>query len=94
MNYALTNTSPLVRVDQADASNFRRVAGRARVALVGASLSVASAAHAALPTEATTAFTTLKTDSESLIAAAWPVVAAVVVGFVLLSLFKRAASKV
>lgn len=73
---------------------LRNTAARVRAGLAGTALVLGTAAHAALPTEATTAFTTLKTDSESLIAAAWPVVAAVVVGFVLLSLFKRAASKV
>lgn len=66
--------------------------------LVGVALASVSAvavqAHAALPTEATTAFTSLKADAESLITAAWPVVAAITVGFVLISLFKRAAGKV
>lgn len=63
------------------------------VALVVGSM-IAVQAHAALPTEATTAFTSLKADAESLITAAWPVVAAITVGFVLISLFKRAAGKV
>lgn len=65
----------------------------AAVALAAGSM-IAVQAHAALPTEATTAFTSLKADAESLITAAWPVVAAITVGFVLISLFKRAAGKV
>lgn len=71
-------------------SMIRQLAG---VALAAGSM-VAVQAHAALPTEATTAFTTLKADAESLITTAWPVVAAITVGFVLISLFKRAAGKV
>lgn len=67
---------------------------RAGAAVIGAASLVAAQAHAALPTEATTAFTSLKADAESLITAAWPVVAAITVGFVLISLFKRAAGKV
>lgn len=62
---------------------------------VGAGLAfVAVQAHAELPAAATSAFTQLKGDAEALIVAAWPVVAAITVGFVLISLFKRAASKV
>lgn len=51
-------------------------------------------AAAALPEAATTAFTTLQTDGLALINAAWPVVGAIVVGFVLIKLFRRAANKV
>jgi hypothetical protein len=67
---------------------------RLGTAVVAAATMVSVQAHAALPTEATTAFTQLKADAESLITAAWPVVAAITVGFVLISLFKRAAGKV
>lgn len=65
----------------------------AQAVAAGASV-VAVQAHAALPSAATDAFTTLQSDSSSLIEAAWPVVAAITVGFVLISLFKRAAGKV
>jgi hypothetical protein len=58
--------------------------------LFGVSLS----ASAALPAAATDAFTTLQTDGLALINAAWPVVGAIVVGFVLIKLFRRAANKV
>ena len=57
-------------------------------------LGAASSAFAAVPPEATAALTGLQTDAAAMIAAAWPVVAAVVVGFVLIGLFKRAANKV
>lgn len=73
---------------------LRNTAARVRAGLAGTALVLGTAAHAALPTEATAAFTALKTDGESLITAAWPVVAAITVGFILISLFKRAAGKV
>lgn len=65
----------------------------AQAAVAGLSF-VAVQAHAEIPAAATAAFTQLKGDAEALIVAAWPVVAAITVGFVLISLFKRAASKV
>lgn len=52
----------------------------------------ASVSHAALPTAAGTAFTSLQQDVLDMIDLAWPVVAAVTVGFILLRVFKRAAS--
>lgn len=51
-------------------------------------------AHAALPTEATNAFTALSGNVTDIFAAIWPIVAAVTGGFVLISLFKKGASKV
>lgn len=54
----------------------------------------ASAAQAALPTEATTAFSSLSTAVTDILAAVWPVVAAVLVGFVTIKLFKRGGNKV
>ena len=51
-------------------------------------------AHAALPAEVGTAFTSLQTDADALLALAWPVITAIVVGFILIKLFKRAANKV
>lgn len=63
------------------------------VVAAGASL-VAVQAHAALPAAATSAFNDLKTDGLSLIDLVWPVVGAITVGFVLITLFKRGASKV
>jgi TRAP-type C4-dicarboxylate transport system permease small subunit len=49
---------------------------------------------AALPAAATQAFTDLQTDGIALVNAAWPVVGAIVVAFVLIKLFRRAANKV
>lgn len=63
------------------------------VVVAGASM-VAVQAHAALPAAATAAFNDLKTDGLSLIDLVWPVVGAITVGFVLIGLFKRGASKV
>lgn len=48
-----------------------------------------SAANAALPTEAAAAFTTITGNVTDIFAAIWPVVAAVVGGFVLIRLFKK-----
>lgn len=54
----------------------------------------ATVAMAALPTEATAAFTSLSGAVTDILAAAWPVIAAVVVGFVTIKLFKRGGNKV
>jgi len=62
--------------------------------MVGFLLTMLSAfAHAALPAEATAAFTTISTGVTDVIAAVWPILAAVVGGFSLMKLFKRGASK-
>lgn len=60
---------------------------------VGSALAL-GAAHAALPTEATAAFTTISSSVTEILAAIWPIVASVTGGFVLISLFKKGASKV
>jgi len=59
--------------------------------LVLASLLVLASvsAHAALPTEATAAFTTVSTNVTDIFAAIWPIVAVVTGGFVLIRLFKK-----
>lgn len=54
---------------------------------------VAAPASAAIPAEATAAFTTLSTDVTAMLALVWPVVSLVVVGFALIKLFKRGANK-
>lgn len=56
-------------------------------------LTVSGAASAALPTEATAAFTTLSGNVTDIIAAIWPILAAVVGGFALIKLFKKGAAK-
>ena len=61
----------------------------AAVVMVAAS----TLASAALPTEATAAFTTLSGNVTDILAAIWPILAAVVGGFTLIKLFKKGASK-
>ena len=63
-----------------------------KVALLTAVLSMfaVGAAHAELPAAASSAFTATQTDGLALIDLAWPVMAAIVGGFVLLRLAKRA----
>jgi len=59
----------------------------------GALLAYVNNAMAALPTEATAAFTQLSTDSTSMIALIWPILAAVTGAFALMKLFKRGANR-
>jgi len=49
----------------------------------------AGVAQAALPTEATAAFTTVSGNVTDIFAAIWPIVAVVTGGFVLIRLFKK-----
>lgn len=67
----------------------RTLPALAGVALAG----VAGMAHAALPTEATAAFTGLSTNVTDIFTAIWPIVAAVVGGFALIKLFKKGANR-
>lgn len=57
--------------------------------LLAVSLFASVAAHAALPTEATAAFTTVSGNVTDIFAAIWPIVAVVTGGFVLIRLFKK-----
>jgi len=52
-----------------------------------------ASAHAALPTEATTAFTAISGNVTDVLAAMWPIVALATGGFVLVKLFKKGANK-
>jgi hypothetical protein len=61
---------------------------------VGAVMVAPTAAFAALPTGATTAFSEVQTDGLALLDLAWPVVIAITTGFILIKLFKKAAAKV
>lgn len=64
------------------------------IGAVGAgSLVVAESANAALNLGVATAFTALQTDGLALIDLAWPVITALTVAFIIISLFKKAASK-
>lgn len=54
---------------------------------------VISSAHAALPTEATAAFSAISGNVTDVLAAMWPIVALATGGFVLVKLFKKGANK-
>lgn len=62
----------------------------AGVGLVSGSI---MSAHAALPTEATAAFTAISGNVTDVLAAMWPIVALATGGFVLVKLFKKGANK-
>lgn len=69
--------------------NLRKKAAAATVVTLG----LIGSAHAALPTEATAAFTQLSTNVTDISTAVWPVLAAVTGAFALMKLFKRGASR-
>lgn len=50
-------------------------------------------AHAALPTEAAQAFTTLSGNVTDVLAAMWPIIGLSTGGFVLVKIFKKGANK-
>ena len=64
------------------------------VVAAGVGASVAAHATSTLPAEATAAFGTLTTNVADILSAVWPIVAAVVSGFVLIKLFKKGAAKI
>ena len=51
-----------------------------------------TAAHAVLPVAATTAFTDLQTDALALVDLAWTAAIPITIAFVILGMFRRAAS--
>lgn len=57
--------------------------------LVALALTASTSALAALPTEVTGAFTSVKTDGEEMISAGWPILVAITGGIILMKLFKR-----
>ncbi len=61
---------------------------------VGSVLTAPLAAMAALPAEATAAFTAVSGNVTDIFAAVWPIVGAVTAGFILIKLFKRGAGKI
>ncbi len=62
--------------------------------LAGTVVAVAPlSAFAALPTEATAAFTAVSGNVTDILAAVWPIVALSVGGFVLIKLFKKGANR-
>lgn len=60
-----------------------------KAAVIGAIALVGSAANAALPTEATTAFTTLLADIGEMVTLAWTVLPVVTLAFIGIGLFKK-----
>lgn len=52
-----------------------------------------ASAHAALPAEATAAFSAISDNVTDVLAAMWPIVALATGGFVLVKLFKKGANK-
>lgn len=73
---------------------MKKIYTRVAQSVAAGSVLVAGTASAALPVGATTAFTDVQTDALALIDLAWPAVIAVVSGFIVLRLFKKAANKV
>jgi hypothetical protein len=70
----------------------RNIAAKGGV-IVAAVLGLVSSAFAVVPTEATGAIGEVLTDGLAMQAAAWPVLAGITGGFILMKLFKRSASK-
>ena len=68
---------------------FKKV-GLAVASMVG----LVGGASAAVPVAATDAITGIQTDGVAMIEAGWPVVAALVGGFILIKLFKKVMGKV
>ena len=69
-----------------------RVSGLA-VGTVATGMLLVNQAQAALPAEASAAFTSLSGNVPDISAAVWPILAAVTGGFALMKLFKRGTSK-
>ncbi len=66
----------------------------AKLGLVGAAaVAYIENAMAALPTEATSAFTAITGNVTDVLAAMWPIVALSTGGFILVKLFKKSANK-
>lgn len=64
------------------------------LAAVVLTVAMTNQAMAALPAEATAAFTGIADNVTDILAVLWPIVASLTGGFVLISLFKKGASKV
>lgn len=77
-------------------ASLRRQAEKqaAKLGLVGAAAAIfVENAMAALPTEATNAFTAISGNVTDVLAAVWPIVALATGGFILIKLFKKGANK-
>lgn len=64
-----------------------------KAAAVAAAVSVSSSVFAAIPVEATTAFTTMETDGAAMIGDGWPILVAVTGGLILMGIFKKVLSR-
>jgi len=73
---------------------FKKIFAAASVLAVSAVSSSAFAAEGDLPSGATAALDSIKTESLALIDYAWPIIAAIVGAFVVIKIFKRVTSKV
>lgn len=65
--------------------------GLVMAGVIGGSFLVVGTASAAMPQAATTAFTTLGNDLQSMVASLWDIAVPVTMGFLYLKFFKKAA---
>lgn len=72
--------------------NILKKLGGKITAGLGVVLGATGAANAALPVSATTAFTDLQTDALALVDLAWTAAVPITIAFIVLGMFKRAAS--
>lgn len=59
---------------------------------IALAMGLVSPSFAALPTAASTAFTTIQTDILALVDLAWPLMIAVTIAFIIMRLFKKSAN--
>lgn len=72
--------------------NILKKLGGTIAAGLGVMTASVSSAFAALPVSATTAFTDLQTDALALVDLAWTAAVPITIAFIVLGMFKRAAS--
>lgn len=74
---------------------FKKMSIASSIALSSiVSMSASAAESSGLPSGATAALDSIKTDSLAMIDYAWPILAAIVGAFVVIKIFKRVTSKV
>lgn len=66
---------------------------RIQVVLAATLAFISGTVHAAIPVEASGAVTGLVTDAAAFIGSLWPLLVAVVVGFIFMKIFKKGVSK-
>ncbi|PHS69865.1 MAG: hypothetical protein COB22_08650 [Cycloclasticus sp.] len=72
--------------------NFIKYMGRKIGVALGLTVGAVGSASAALPISATTAFTDLQVDALALVDLAWTAAVPITIAFIVLGMFKRAAS--